>query len=230
MKNYNENLERVLTAIFGLIGMIAIFINLHLKGYGTQDWLDAIKDLAGLVVVLAVFIATIKFTSRKKTYAEIGREQLVILQKAHKDILMGPKYNRDNYDPEKGQGIEYLFVTNNDEKSKLRAKFIPIQPLEGGVLVIYIQPGTLAYALNQGKGKVQESDIKKIQEMICKTIKDIVKTNYNDFAEILDNPKDAAIMVDFKEQEMGKRLFARAIAECAEAATIKLKEIRDNGI
>lgn len=35
--NYNENLEKFLTAIFGIIGIIAILINVHLKGYGTED-------------------------------------------------------------------------------------------------------------------------------------------------------------------------------------------------
>jgi len=56
MKNYNEGLEKILTAVFGGFGILAIFINLHLKGYGAENWLDAIKDIAGLVVVIAVFL------------------------------------------------------------------------------------------------------------------------------------------------------------------------------
>jgi hypothetical protein len=64
---YDDNLEKVLTAVFGLIGMVAIFINLHLKGYGTENWLDAIKDISGLVVVIAVFLIASKiFAFNKK--------------------------------------------------------------------------------------------------------------------------------------------------------------------
>ncbi|MCX6267507.1 MAG: hypothetical protein NTW16_09140 [Bacteroidetes bacterium] len=227
MKNYNENLERVLTAIFGLIGMIAIFINLHLKGYGTQDWLDAIKDLAGLVVVLAVFIVTIKIRRGKKTYSAIGREQLVKLCKRYPDFLLGPRFNRDNYDPEKGQGMEYLFVTNADPKSTKRAKLIPVQPFDEGILAIYIQKGTLAYGLNFGEGKVKDEDVVKLRKEIHDLIAKLVESKYNGFFEILPDSKDAAIMVDFYEDKMSKKLFARAIAECAEAVTVKLKQIRD---
>jgi len=66
--NYNDDLEKVLTALFGLIGMTAIFINLHLKGYGLENWLDAIKDIAGLVVVIAVFLVASKIFSFNKKW------------------------------------------------------------------------------------------------------------------------------------------------------------------
>jgi hypothetical protein len=66
MKNYNDSLEKILTAIFGGLGVIAILINLHLKRYGIQNLMDSLKDMAGLVVVLAVFIITNKFYKRNK--------------------------------------------------------------------------------------------------------------------------------------------------------------------
>ena len=56
MKKYDDNLEKLLTAIFGGIAAIAILINLYLKGYTPENILDALKDLAGLVVVIAVFL------------------------------------------------------------------------------------------------------------------------------------------------------------------------------
>ncbi|PKL85767.1 MAG: hypothetical protein CVV22_06315 [Ignavibacteriae bacterium HGW-Ignavibacteriae-1] len=57
---YNDQLEKILTAIFGSIGTLAIFINLHLKGYQSEYIFDAIKDIAGLVVVIAVFLVANK--------------------------------------------------------------------------------------------------------------------------------------------------------------------------
>lgn len=61
---YDDYLEKIMTALFGAIGTIAIIINLHLKGYNTENMLDSIKDLAGLVVVIAVFLVANKIFNR----------------------------------------------------------------------------------------------------------------------------------------------------------------------
>lgn len=68
MKRYDDNLEKVLTAIFGVIGTLAIFINLHLKGYAVENILDATKDMAGLVVVVAVFLVANKLFIKGKNF------------------------------------------------------------------------------------------------------------------------------------------------------------------
>lgn len=101
MKNYNENLEKVLTAVFGALGTIAIFINLHLKGYDAQNWLEAIKDIAGLIVVIAVFLIASKifnFTkSRKFNFYELFEEYL-------KEWANANKYLIDDSEIEIGKG------------------------------------------------------------------------------------------------------------------------------
>ena len=56
MRNYDDKLEKYLTAIFGTIGIIAIIINLILKGFTIENLLDGLKDIAGLIVVIAVFL------------------------------------------------------------------------------------------------------------------------------------------------------------------------------
>lgn len=66
--NYNNQLEKVLTAVFGAIGMIAIFVNLHLQGYGLQNMLDALKDIAGLIVVIAVFLVANKLFKKGEKF------------------------------------------------------------------------------------------------------------------------------------------------------------------
>lgn len=66
---YNDQLEKVLTAVFGGIGTIAILINLHLKGYQIENILDAIKDVSGLIVVIAVFLIASKFF-KKNSYSD----------------------------------------------------------------------------------------------------------------------------------------------------------------
>jgi len=56
MKYYDDNLEKYLTAIFGGIGIIAILVNLNIKGYDSCSILDAVNDISGLIVVIAVFL------------------------------------------------------------------------------------------------------------------------------------------------------------------------------
>ena len=66
MKNYDDNLEKILTAVFGILGLFAVLINLNIKGYEIGNILDAIKDMAGLVVVITVFLVTSKLFRRGK--------------------------------------------------------------------------------------------------------------------------------------------------------------------
>ena len=139
---------------------------------------------------------------------------------------MGIRYNRDNYDPEKGKGMEYLFATNADDKSKLRVKFIPILPLEEGILTIYVQAATLADALHFGRGTVKDEDIAKIQKEVKTTVTQILELKFKGDFEILEGSKDTAIVIDFDEQKMGKKKFANAIKECSEAAISILISLR----
>lgn len=68
MKHYDDNLEKYLTAIFGIIGTIAIIGNLFIKGWTSENILDGLKDLAGLLVTIVVFIIAMK-TMRKLSYS-----------------------------------------------------------------------------------------------------------------------------------------------------------------
>lgn len=230
MIKYDDHLEKVLTAIFGLIGMVAILINLHLKGYSNENCLDAIKDLAGLIVVLAVFIASVRISNQSKTFSQIGKEALIEIQKKHTDILLSPRYDRDDYDSEKGKGQEYLFIKKND--TKLKVKFIPIQPLDEGVFKIYIQKGTLVYGLNYTSDQATLEEIKKIHMNVKEAlIKELENIKYFGLYDIIENPKEeTTIFIDFDEDKMGKRKFAKAILECTQVAVEKLKSIRNDGI
>jgi hypothetical protein len=222
---YNENLEKVLTAILGFIGIVAIFVNLHLKGYIAENWLDAIKDMAGLAVVLAVFIASIRISYISRTFSDVARAKLVKLQIKFHDFLMGPQYNRENYDPELGKGLEYLFVTNDKKDSKKRAKFIPIQPLNEGVLVIHVQKGTLVHGLNYLSEQASDEEISKIQEEVRKAVVLLIEKKYKGCYEILPtSKKDTAIIIDFDENKMGKRKFSKAVEECVKCSIIKIQE------
>jgi len=53
---YNDLLEKKFSIVFGAIGIIAILVNLVLKGFEWENVLDAVKDIASLAVAIAVFL------------------------------------------------------------------------------------------------------------------------------------------------------------------------------
>jgi len=223
--HYDENLEKILTAIFGAIGIIAILINVHLKGYGIEDWLDGIKDIASLLVVIAVFLVARRSIRNSQTHYSLAREALQKLQSKYPQILMGPRYNRVDYDSEKGKGLEYLFVTNENKNSTQRASLVPVQPLEQGCLFIYVHKGTLVDGLNYGSS-IQQDDLPKVQTAVKDAVEKILNNKYFGKFDTLKAVNDSVIAVDFNESEMSKKQYARAIYDCTEAATQKLLEFR----
>jgi hypothetical protein len=68
MNKYDDNLEKVLTAVFGCIGTGAIVVSLFIHGWTTENILSALVDLAGLVVVIAVFLIANKLFIRDKKF------------------------------------------------------------------------------------------------------------------------------------------------------------------
>lgn len=68
---YNDDLEKILTAVFGFIGIAAILINLTLRGWNLENGLDAAKDIASLIVAIAVFLIASKIFSfnKKKNFS-----------------------------------------------------------------------------------------------------------------------------------------------------------------
>ncbi len=219
--------EQAIAVIFSIVGSLAILINLAIKGFTAENSLDAIKDLVGLLVTVAVFLVAYSISNKSKSFIDVARAALKNIQEKMPDFLMGPRFNRDNYDPEKGKGVEYLFVTNTDPKSKLRAKLIPIQPLDEGVLAIYVQKGTLVYGLNYSSEQATPEEIKKIQTEVFNSVSELIQRKYVGLYEILPNSKDdTAIIIDFNEEKMGKKKFTKAISECTELAISKIKSFK----
>lgn len=99
MKKYDDNLEKYLTAIFGAIGTIAIIINLFLKGLTIENLLDGLKDIAGLVVVIAVFLIANKLF-RKDAKPDFN----VLFEKYLKDWISQNDYLVDDNFDEEGKG------------------------------------------------------------------------------------------------------------------------------
>ncbi|NSW44255.1 MAG: hypothetical protein HPY79_00275 [Bacteroidales bacterium] len=222
-----ERINEMLSLALGIMSVLAIIGLLINNNFDTNELLSSIINFTQVAIPVLVLLVATTIKKNAETYTQIAKEVLAAIQKKNVDFLMGPRYNRENYDPEKGQGLEYLFITNEDPKSKLRAKFVPIQPLEEGVLVIYVQKGTLVYGLNYSSEQATSDEIKKIQSDVFDALSNFISKKYDSNYEILPNSKDdTAIIIDFNEEKMGKRKFKKAIAECTELAISIIKKYK----
>ncbi|MGQ9847867.1 MAG: hypothetical protein ACUVQP_10285 [Bacteroidales bacterium] len=222
-----DRINEMLSIALGIMSVFAIIGLLINSNFDTNEVLGSIVNFTQVAIPVLVLLVTTTFKKENKSFSQIGKEALLSIQKKNEDFLMGPRYNRDNYDPEKGKGVEYLFVTNTDPKSKLRAKLIPIQPLDEGVLVIYVQKGTLVYGLNYSSEQATPEEIKKIQTVVFNSVSELLQRKYVGLFEILPNSKDdTAIIIDFNEEKMGKKKFKKAITDCTELAISKIKSFK----
>lgn len=101
--NYNDDLEKILTAVFGVIGIIAIFVNLHIKGYSAENLFDAIKDIAGLIVAIAVFLVANKvlhFNLKSKKFGFNDKFEQYLLEWAEQNKYL---IDATNINEEKGK-------------------------------------------------------------------------------------------------------------------------------
>ncbi len=222
-----DKINELLTITLGTLSVIAIIGILINKNFEPTEILGSIVDFTQVAIPVLVLIVATTIKRENKTLVDIGREVLVRMQKKNTDFLMGPRFNRENYDPEKGQGLEYLFVTNNDPNSKQRAKLIALQPLRQGVLAIYVQKGTLVYGLNYSSNEATQDEIDKIQKEVNRAVLSIVEKKYKDYFEQLDNSKnDTAIVIGFDVDKMGRTKFKHAITECANEAISQIKKFK----
>ncbi|OYQ43623.1 hypothetical protein CHU92_03200 [Flavobacterium cyanobacteriorum] len=222
-----DRINEMLSIALGIMSVLAIIGLLINSNFDTNELLGSVVNFTQVAIPVLVLLVATTIKKENKSFSQIGKEALMFIQKKNEDFLMGPRYNRENYDPEKGQGLEYLFVTNTDPKSKLRPKLIPIQPLEEGVLAIYIQKGTLVYGLNYSSEQATPEEIKKIQLEVFNSVSELIQKKYVGFYEILPNSKDdTAIIIDFNEEKLGKKKFTKAITECTELAISKIKSYK----
>lgn len=222
-----EKINETLSIMLGVLSVIAIGGKLIRNDFTVDSVFDSIVNFSQVAVpVLAILFISIGMRKINETSLKIGRRALEKLQKKHPDILIGPKYNRDNYDPEKGKGKEYLFITDDNPKSKQRAKFISIQPLDEGVLSMYVQKGTLVYALKYKSEEAEKNEITAIQEAVHRSVIDILEKEYTKCYELLDNTPDAAIIIDFDEKRMTGKKYCDAIYQCADQAIKTIKKYK----
>lgn len=138
--NYNDDLEKILTAVFGVIGIVAIFINLHIKGYNAENWFDAIKDIAGLIVAIAVFLVANKvlhFNLKSKKFGFNDKFEQYLLEWSEQNKYL---IDATNINEEKGKDgkrtIEMIVNHENFVKGTLLASEVSAPKNKGAFLYL----------------------------------------------------------------------------------------------
>jgi len=135
MNKYDDNLEKILTAVFGALGTAAIIINLFIKGWSTENLLDAMVDIAGLVVVIAVFLIANKLFRREPkpdfhslfedNFDEEGKgkykKRYCNMMIDHTNIVRQSKYAKDA--APRTEKAAFVYLPYEDENGNLREEF-----------------------------------------------------------------------------------------------------------
>lgn len=113
MKKFNElDAEVKFAGIFGVIAIVAIFIEMVLGGFSAEAITSGIKDLAGTIVAVLVFIIAVKGmrTDTNRTFVEYYEEKMELLVKKYSPLLkkteMAKKENLTANDINKAKKLE----------------------------------------------------------------------------------------------------------------------------
>ena len=90
MKNFKElSFEEKLAGIFGVIAIIAICIEMAISGFSIESVIAGIKDFAGTVVAVLVFVIAIRGMSdnTNKNFIEHYEEEMNLLVKKYNPLL-----------------------------------------------------------------------------------------------------------------------------------------------
>jgi len=153
--NYDDDLEKVLTAVFGIVGIIAIFINLHIKGYIAENWFDAIKDIAGLIVAIAVFLVANKvlhFNLKTKKYGFNDKFEQYLLEWAeHNKYLIDARNIKEEKGKDGKRSIDMIVNHENFVKGTQLASEVSAPKNKGAFLYLPLKKDLTSSQLIQFK-------------------------------------------------------------------------------
>ncbi len=234
---YDDNLEKYVTAIFGIVGILAIVAAMPVKGLTAESALDAIKDFAGLAVTITVFLIAARISRNSKDPLEVAETALRKLAQKYGERLTGPQYDKDDYTPDSEtptSRMRYLFWKRIAGKYTRKVALIPLEPLGTGRGVLDIR---VAKATLKNLGLKDDPDsLLEMQKRVREAVRRVLDERYKGAFTQLHPPEpgshnqavepekpkaalgNSAIVVDFEEETMGAKKYALAIQECGSAA------------
>ena len=231
---WEENKENFVSAIVGIVGLIAIIINTNNKGWTEENLLDAIKDIAGLAVAIIIVFVAVAARNKLNNPYEIGKLAVKEFESKYKEEVE-LRYNSKAKSQKKEEveenesnedGNKYLFIKKTPAARKFPGKvtFIPVNELKDGILDIRVSASTLA---NKGKEGTKEEIVEmreKVRIYVMKIIENhkllvekdyIIEEKYNN---------NSGITIDFEEGNIKGKKYKKIIFDCLEAAYLTIKQ------
>jgi len=176
---YDDHLEKILSAVFGVIGILAILLNLGIKGLTCENVLDAVKDVAGLVVTIAVFLIA------RKLYRDLSFQDFAGKFEEHlRDWAEKNRYliNTERVHEKRGKDEKRTYFMLIDHSNLVTAEKVAaeIESKEGSFLTLPavdqvggIRP-EITFRLNKGTFLRQKKykDVREIVDQFVKRIRD----------------------------------------------------------
>ncbi len=220
-----DNKKRdLINLILVLIGLAAIIANLLEKELNLANILDAVKNIATMLVTIAVYIISLQNIeqniSREDPFLKSGSDAMERIKKKYSQILLGPCYTLENYDPEKGKGQKYLFI--KEMNKKLKAQIMPLQPLEMKLIYLKISKTTMKII---GISDDHPNLLSEVKETVINKI----SKKYNVPSESFENElskkdENHCLGIDCNDFEIDPKKFGNLVFDTLDAAVAFLIE------
>ncbi len=223
-----ERINEMLSIALGIMSVIAIVGLLIKNNFDTNELLGSIVNFTQVAIpVLVLFIAS-SIKNKSKNYIDAGKEALENLRKRNETVLQGPEFDKTDYNPEetaKSQRMQYLFFTKYRYAKKVA--FIPLEPIEQGILDIRVSKATLVNFGFDSKDSQIETLVIEAQSKIYSDLENFLSSKYSGLFEILNKQgtetkdakyKNSAIVIDFDEEKLKISGLKKAVYNCSEKA------------
>ena len=212
MKEFFKRLDRetLFGGIFGVIAIVAIIVEMVLAGISAESVTAAIKDIAGTVVSVMVFIIAIKHILKQfkesKSFEDNLKNALDSWRDDHSNmIVVNDKYGIEH----KGEAVVFHsyglktnisdFYENKETNSSGRFVTMPLLKKENYVngnilLTFYLNKGTFFEGIKMTDAELN-SELGKLNSLFCKFIN--TNPNFVGFAKASEkSPKEINIKIE----------------------------------
>lgn len=221
MKNlkYDDHLEKILSAIFGIIGILAIVLNLGIKGVTSENTLDAVKDIAGLVVTIMVFLLASKMFRKMNFQDFAGKFEEYLRDWAEQNRFL---IDTKSVDTKRGKEEKRSYFMLTDHSNFVTAEAFASESTKKDGAFLYLptrdQIGELSQTIEFRLNKstfMRQNKYKTVEEIVDQFIKRI----QGEFADTL------GIKVEHSKQDSNKIVILLEGVERTEENAKKLIEL-----
>jgi hypothetical protein len=211
-----DGVNEFVSVALGAMSVIAILGILVKKDFETNEVFGSVINFTQVGIPLLVLLITARVSRRSKNWVNQGREGLERVRNRYKKILQGPELEKTEYTPDEEISTNkrhYLFFK---EKKYKKVKFVPLEPLERGILDIRISKESFKnfYCSNDDV----EKRVENVKAEIYKNLNEYLSHRYRGLYKI--NPKHdySAIIIDFDQDNLKPGGLKSAVYNCTSKA------------